>query len=96
MGDEINIAAPSGAGGPATLPSGTRVTVIQDSSWSGPWQVEFEGEIDGLGSPVDHAMARTGEMEYWVKFDEPQYDSDGDGPYRKALIWGRYLEPISR
>jgi hypothetical protein len=24
---------------------------------------------------------------YWVWFDEPQYDADGDGPYRGGSIW---------
>ena len=85
---------PEGPKSPETLPPGTRVTVIQDPSWAGPWQVEFQGEIDDLEAPepVRHAMAQDGEMAYWVNFDEPQYDSDGDGPYRKAQIWGRYLK----
>ena len=24
---------------------------------------------------------------YWVWFDEPQFDADGDGPYRGGQIW---------
>jgi len=32
-----------------------------------------------------------GELAYWVRFDEPQYDADSTDPYRKALIWARYL-----
>jgi hypothetical protein len=24
---------------------------------------------------------------YWVWFDEPQLDADGDGPYRGGEIW---------
>ncbi len=44
--------------------------------------------------PVVHAQANPGELKYWVDFDEPQMDAEGDGPYRKAQIWGRYLEPL--
>ncbi|WP_370420923.1 hypothetical protein AB8O64_22285 [Streptomyces sp. QH1-20] len=74
---------------------GTRVTVVRDSSWDGPWQVEFQGTIGDLYAPepVRHSMARDGELEYWVVFDEPQYDSSGEGPYRGAQIWDRYLIP---
>lgn len=24
---------------------------------------------------------------YWVWFDEPQFDADGDGPYRGGQVW---------
>ncbi|WP_328774960.1 ferrous iron transport protein A [Streptomyces goshikiensis] len=76
------------------FPVGTRVTVVQDRSWAGPWSQEFQGEIDGLEAPelLAHPMAEEGELVYWVAFDEPQYDSDGAGPYRKAQVWGRYLK----
>lgn len=74
-------------------PPGTRVRVVRDTEWDGPWQQEFSATIDGLGAPepVRHPMADVGELNYWVRFDAPQYDSSGDGPYRKAQIWGRYL-----
>jgi hypothetical protein len=32
---------------------------------------------------------------YWVRFDEPQYDTDGDGPYDTSQVLGKYLEAIS-
>ena len=28
---------------------------------------------------------------YWIKFDEPQIDVDGDGPYQEAEIDSAYL-----
>ncbi|MFV8129042.1 hypothetical protein [Streptomyces syringium] len=76
------------------MAAGTRVTVIRDSSWDGPWQAAFQGTIDDLYAPgpVRHSMAREGELAYWVVFDEPQYDSSGDGPFRGAQIWDRYLK----
>lgn len=79
---------------PASAPErGSRVRVLRDAAWDGPWQREFLGTVDDLGAPVPvrHGQARPGELAYWVRFDEPQFDSDGDGPYSKALIWDRYL-----
>ena len=77
---------------------GTKVTVVQDPSWAGPWQAEFGGVIDGSQPPVSvqHSSAHSGELAYWVVFDGPQYDSDGCGPYYKARIWDRYLDPQPR
>lgn len=73
---------------------GARVTIVQYPSWAGPWAVEFRGEIDDLipPEPVENFREGEGELAYWVSFDEPQYDSSGDGPFRKAWIWGRYLK----
>ncbi|MFC1408625.1 ferrous iron transport protein A [Streptacidiphilus sp. N1-12] len=73
---------------------GSRVRVLRDAEWDGPWQREFLGTIDGRGAsePVRHPHAHSGELAYWVSFDEPQYDAAGDGPYRKAQIWDRYLQ----
>jgi hypothetical protein len=71
--------------------------VIQDPEWAGPWQGEFLGVINAMGVPelIRHPHAHAGEWTYWVTFDEPQLDADGDGPYRKAQIWGRYLQPVT-
>lgn len=85
---------PSGQAWPTdALTPGSRVTVVRDQDWDGPWQVEFTGTINALGAPApnEHAQSLSGELLYWVTFDAPQYDCDGDGHYRKARIWGRYL-----
>jgi hypothetical protein len=29
---------------------------------------------------------------FWVRFDEPQFDADGDGPYDSSQVLERYLE----
>ncbi|GIH02717.1 hypothetical protein Rhe02_07840 [Rhizocola hellebori] len=80
-----------------SLLPGTRVRVVKDAGWDGPWRREFVGVIDNLGAPepVSHDLAWPGELMYWVKFDEPEFDCAGDGPYRKAQIWGRYLQASS-
>ena len=33
---------------------------------------------------------------YWVRFDEPQRDADGDGPYSEAEIEASALDLISK
>ncbi|WP_234308864.1 MULTISPECIES: ferrous iron transport protein A [Streptomyces] len=78
---------------PGALAPGSRVRVVRARDWDGPWQVEFTGVIDPMGAPEPnlHAQALDGELAYWVTFDAPQRDSCGDGPYRKAQIWDRYL-----
>lgn len=88
LGRPLSQTWPTGA-----LAPGTRVTVVRDRGWDGPWQVVFPGTIDAMGAPVpnEHAQALSGELLYWVIFDAPQYDSNGDGPYCKAQVWGRYL-----
>ncbi|MFF7185596.1 ferrous iron transport protein A [Streptomyces sp. NPDC008222] len=75
---------------------GTRVTVVQDPAWPGPWLEVFQGTIDDFEppAPVRDNTAHSGELAYWVVFDSPQYDSDGCGPYYKAQIWDRYLAPV--
>lgn len=80
----------------AALPVGARVRVMQDVGWDGPWKREFLGVVDHVGAPelVRHGRAWPGELMYWVKFDEPEFDSAGDGPYRKAQIWSRFLHPV--
>ncbi|MER5777618.1 ferrous iron transport protein A [Streptomyces sp. NPDC002039] len=90
LGRPLNQAWPEGA-----LQPGTRVTVVRDMTGNSGWQAEFPGTIDGMGAPEpnEHVQALTGELMYWVAFDEPQYDTEGEGPYRKAQLWGRYLKP---
>ena len=75
------------------IPAGTRVRVTQDPILVGPWGQEFLGVVSAMGAPepVRHPHARDGELAYWVAFDEPQLDSGGGAPYRKALIWDRYI-----
>lgn len=61
-----------GAKGTISLPP-PEVTNI-----SGPWQ-------DGLTIEENSALGTN--TVYWVWFDEPQYDADGEGPYIGGCIW---------
>src|SRR5215470_3864190 len=45
---------------------------------SGPWPGGLtRQEVSALGTNTV----------YWVWFDEPQFDADGDGPYSGGQIW---------
>ena len=61
---------------------------------TGPPQPRLRTSTERAPHLVENPAARTGELTYFVEFDEPQYDSGGDGPYRKASIWDRYLERL--
>jgi hypothetical protein len=87
---------------------GTRVQVVKDSDWNGPWPTEPTGVIDpDTDAPVrvidlatmpevrvpasDRGLMR----EFLVRFDEPQRDGDGAGPYSSAVIWEKYLRLVA-
>jgi hypothetical protein len=75
------------------IPASTPVFVGADAEGHRPWMREFSGMISSMGSPelVNHVQARPGELAYWVLFDQPERDSAGEGPYRMAFIWDRYI-----
>jgi hypothetical protein len=86
---------------------GTRVKVIKDSRWNGPWPTEPTGVIDlAADAPVRVIDLATmpevnvpdsdrGPMrEFLVRFDEPQCDGDGAGPYYAAVIWEKHLRLV--
>jgi hypothetical protein len=53
---------------------------------SGPWK-------DGLTHQEKSALGTN--TVYWVWFDEPQRDADGDGPYLGGQIWQSALTIIT-
>ena len=70
-----------GATGTVSLPP-DEVTAI-----SGPWS-------GGLTEQEDSALGTN--TVYWVWFDEPQHDADGDGPYSGGCIWQSALTRLSK
>ena len=46
--------------------------------------IQISGRWNGL-TRVEHS-ALGENIVYWVEFDEPQVDADGDGPYRAGCI----------
>lgn len=79
--------------------SGQRVQVSASHHWANgafgtiaepPAPVRALG--DGWSGNVRMVKTRQGTVSYyWVAFDEPQVDADGDGPYAGGEIDARYL-----
>ena len=68
-----------------------RVRVLRDSDFGpGPWPAEPSGRVaafpgaDDAFAEVDTRFGR--ERSWWVVFDEPQFDGEGDGPYRGSEV----------
>lgn len=81
---------------------GERVRVRRDEQYGpGPWPAEPNGTVGWHpGSldanpwvPVDTQSGPR--RSYWIVFDDPQFDADGDGPYSEAEVLDSYLESTS-
>jgi hypothetical protein len=80
---------------------GDRVNISSAHSWAGGISgvistpsVNFEDEETILpfrDIRTPHGTKRL----YWVTFDSPCYDADGDGPYSEAEIDSKYLEVVN-
>lgn len=89
------------------LVAGTRVRVVRSTDFDGPWRQEFLGTIDPeADAPIavvdpstlsEYVSARWPEpiREFLVRFDEPQIDAEGAGPYCAAVIWETYLVRVA-
>ena len=55
--------------------------------------MEYPGGLDDeTWRPI---MTRSGPRRfYWIVFDEPQLDGDGDGPYGEAEVLDEYQELV--
>jgi len=83
-GDRVRVAGDffwaKGATGTVSAPPDAVTTI------SGPWEEGLtRREVSALGT---HTV-------YWVWFDDPQHDADGDGPYRGGQIWESALTLLS-
>jgi hypothetical protein len=81
------------------LKVGQRVKIRRDEDFEpGPWPDEPTGEVR------IHPLAADGEVSvptltvvgrrrsYWIAFDVPQFDVDGDGPYLSSEVLDKYIE----
>jgi hypothetical protein len=85
--------------------AGDRVIVSRDFYWAKGATGTISpppDEVTTISGPWEGGLTRTehsalGEATvYWVQFDEPQLDADGDGPYRAGCIHENALSPISK
>lgn len=72
---------------------GTRVRVLRDPDHGpGPWPAQPTGQV---ASPPEAVPVVNGTvLTYWIVFDEPQLDVDGDGPYDRSQVPEKYLEVL--
>lgn len=83
------------------LRAGQRVRVMLDTiDGIGPWPTK------PLGTIAEHPLSSDGatwrpimttsglRRFYWIVFDEPQLDPDGDGPYAESEALDKYLELV--
>lgn len=77
----------------ARFKEGDRVRARQDEEHGpGPWPSEPTGVLTTDGVEIESPMGS--QRFYWMTFDEPQRDADGDGPYRSSQVNEIYLEPV--
>lgn len=79
---------------------GDRVRVRQDPLFPpGPFPAEPLGRVQpypDIAAPYREFVTATGtHLMYWIVFDSPQFDGDGDGPYESAEVNSKYLEPAA-
>ena len=70
---------------------------MQDPDFGpGPWPAEPTGRVASCPSGEPFVVVQTQQgpqRSWWITFDEPQRDADGDGPYNNSQLLDRYLRP---
>ena len=86
----------------AVFRAGDRVRVRRDPEHGpGPWPAEPAGVVarhpgSHEGDPWVLTKTMSGHRRtYWIVFDDPQSDVDGDGPYVESEVLDKYLVLIS-
>jgi hypothetical protein len=84
---------------------GDRVRISEDFFWAkgaagtiSPPPVEvtaISGPWEGGLTRLENSALGTNTV-YWIWFDEPQFDADGDGPWRGGSIWERALTRLPK
>ena len=64
---------------------GDKIRVQENAGWVD----KPVGIISSVPEPVETLQGE--DCFYWVRFDAPAQDIDGDGPYKSAQILSRYL-----
>ncbi|MGD0348342.1 MAG: hypothetical protein ABSA85_16385 [Terracidiphilus sp.] len=86
------------------LSAGDRVRVSDEFFWAKGATGRIAvppSAVTALSGPWDNDLTRKEKSAlgintvYWVWFDEPQYDADGDGPFRGGQIWESALTVIA-
>jgi hypothetical protein len=81
------------------LKAGDRVRVLESYHWAqgatGVVLPHFGDESDTADGVTSFVRTVEGPKEQvWVEFDEPQIDTEGDGPYAAAVIQISFLQML--
>ena len=80
------------------LSPGTRVQVLRDPDYGpGPWPAEPIGTVAVAADATAFSWITTTrglQLQYWIVFDEPQFDAEGDGPYAASEVLACYLKAL--
>lgn len=78
---------------PHPLPSGTRVYLLTDTQFGGPFLEGATGTVLACrrARNLTSEAARKSRFVYQIQFDVPQLDSDGDGPYAMSEVLAQYV-----
>lgn len=75
------------------LSPGDRVLILPDPVFVGPWPNECLATVISVARArnLTPQASRRNKFVYMVRFDEPQLDGDGDGPYTSTEVLSQYV-----
>jgi hypothetical protein len=85
--------------------AGDRIKVSDDFFWAkgAAGTISFPPkEVIAISGPWEGGLTRQEQsalginIVYWIWFDEPQCDAEGDGPYRGGCIWQSALTLLTK
>ena len=79
------------------LPFGTRVLVSPDPVYGGPFLNAFSGTVESSkpAPGLTPRAAAESKFVYWIAFDSPQLDLDGDGPYVESEVLATHVTRLA-
>jgi hypothetical protein len=89
----------------AIFSNGDRVIVSQDFFWARQAKGTISSpplEVTSISGPWPGGLTRQEvsafgtNTVYWVWFDEPQFDANGDGPFKGGTVWESALTLLAQ
>ena len=78
------------------LRPGARVEILTDPVFGGPFSEPCFGTVQSSerAHGLTPAAARESKFVYWIVFDTPMLDRDGDGPYATSHVLSKYIRAV--
>lgn len=70
--------------------------ILSDPIFGGPFSEPCSGTVQSSerAHGLTPAAARESKFVYWIEFDRPQLDRDGDGPYSASQVLSTYVRSV--